>query len=202
MWTRIALFVVAFTYLPIVSATATPVTWESVGTIGFASDPMNLLPGVSSGSPYTFRFTFDPAATSDGLLSSLCGGTVSHFADPYAAEMAIGGSIYTLGTNGGIFEVYDVLSNQCSPTLVQFLFSNSTPFAFLQASLGFPLASTGILPEFPSGNLTIFAQLSGGRGQLSGVGNLHPVPEPTSLTLLGAGVAVAIIRRRRSRNRL
>jgi hypothetical protein len=77
MWTRIALFVVAFTYLPIVSATATPVTWESVGTIGFASDPMNLLPGVSSGSPYTFRFTFDPAATSDGLLSSLCGGTVS-----------------------------------------------------------------------------------------------------------------------------
>jgi hypothetical protein len=177
---------------------ASPITWESHGTVTFFSDPMGRLPGIGPGSAWTFDLTFDPAASPApwpfGGDTTACSNTASYFANPYSAHLALGGTTYTLGSQG-IFEVLDPLSNQCSSTLVQFIYAGQ-PFPFLQVSTHFAFAATGVLPDSPTGGIELFAQLGSfpGAGQLEGFGNLQavstPVPEPTPFFLIAPILAI------------
>jgi len=174
---------------------ASPITWESHGTVTFFWDPMNQLPGVGLGSAWTFDLTFDPSASPSpwpfGGGPTACNNTASYFANPYTAHLALEGTMYMLDSQG-IFEVLDPLSNQCSSTLVQFIYAGQ-PFAFLQASTHFALAANGTLPAVPPDRIELLAQLgSQGQGQLQGSGNLQPVPvpEPTTLFLIAPTLAI------------
>jgi hypothetical protein len=143
-------------------------------------------------------FTFDPAASPSpwpfGGTTTACNNTASYFTNPYTAHLALGGTTYTLGSQG-IFEVLDPLSNQCSSTLVQFIYAGQ-PFPFLQVSTHFAFAAAGVLPDSPTGGIELFAQLGRfeGQGQLEGFGNLQAVstlvPEPTPLFLIAPLLAI------------
>ena len=172
---------------------ASLITWESHGTVGYLSDPMGQFPGVGLGSAWTFDFTFDSAASPSPWPfpggTSACNNTASYFANPYSAHLALGGTTYTLGGNS-IYEVFDPLANSCSSTLVQFIYSGLL-FPFVQVSMHFDLAATGVLPAIPPGGIDLLAQLRG-QGQLEGFGNLQPVPvpEPTPLFLIAPILAI------------
>lgn len=174
---------------------ANPITWESHGTVAYLSDPMGQLPGVGLGSAWTFDFAFDPAASPSPWPfpggTTACNNTASYFTNPYSAHLALGGTTYTLGGNS-IFEVFDPLANNCSSTLVQFIYSGLV-FPFVQVSTHFELAANGVLPAIPPGSIELLAQLRG-QGQLQGFGNLQavatPVPEPMPLLLIAPVLAI------------
>ena len=192
---RVAVLFVIISAAAAARSEASPITWESHGTVTFFSDPMGQFPGVGLGSAWTFDLTFDPAASPSpwplGGGTTACNNTASYFANPYSAHLVLGGTTYTLGSQG-IFEVLDPLSNQCSSTLVQFIYAGQ-PFAFLQASTHFALASNGILPAVPPDRIELLAQLgSQGQGQLQASGSLQPVPvpEPTPFFLIAPILAI------------
>jgi hypothetical protein len=172
---------------------ASPITWESHGTVAALSDPMGQLSGVGLGSAWTFDFTFDPAASPSPWPfpggTTACGNTASYYANPYSAHLGLGGMTYALGGNS-IFEVFDPLTNQCSSTLVQFIYSGLV-LPFVQVSTHFEFAANGLLPDVPPGTIELLAQLRG-QGQLQGFGDLQPVavPEPTPLFLIAPILAI------------
>ncbi len=172
---------------------ASPITWESHGTLAVLSDPMGQLSGVGLGSAWTVDFTFDPAASPSPWPfpggTAACGNTASYFANPYSAHLALGGTTYALAGNS-IFEVFDPLANNCSSTLVQFIYSGLV-LPFVQVSTHFEFAANGLLPDVPPGNIELLAQLRG-QGQLQGFGDLQPVPvpEPTPLFLIAPILAI------------
>jgi hypothetical protein len=178
---------------------ASPITWESQGTVAFLSDPLGHFPGVGLGSAWTLDFTFDPAASPSPWPfggAAACSNTASYFTNPYTAHLALGGTTYTLGGNS-IYEVFDPLANSCSSTLVQFIYSGLL-FPFVQVSMNFEFAATGVLPNSPTGGIELFAQLGSfpGAGQLQAFGDLQPlplptpVPEPTPLLLIAPVLAI------------
>ena len=195
---RVAVFLAIMTAAAAARSEASPITWESHGTLAYFSDPLGHFPTVGLGSTWTFDFTFDPAASPSpwplGGATTACNNTASYFTNPYTAHLALGGTTYTLGSQG-IFEVFDPLSNQCSSTLVQFIYAGQL-FPFLQVSTHFASAATGVLPDSPTGGIELFAQLGSfpGAGQLDGFGNLQavstPVPEPTPLFLIAPILAI------------
>jgi hypothetical protein len=154
---------------------------------------MGQFPGVGLGSVWTFDLTFDPAASPSpwplGGGTTACNNTASYFANPYSAHLVLGGTTYTLESQG-IFEVFDPLSNQCSSTLVQFIYGGQL-FPFLQASTHFALAANGVLPDSPPGSIELLAQLRS-QGQVQGSGDLQPVPvpEPTPVFLIAPVLAI------------
>jgi hypothetical protein len=194
---RVAVLAVLVSAFVAARSEASPITWESHGTVAYFSDPQGHFPGVGLGSTWTFDFTFDPAASPSPWPfggAAACSNTASYFTNPYTAYLALGGATYTLGGNS-IYEVYDPLANTCSSTLVQFIYSGLL-FPFVQVSMHFELAATGVLPDSPTGGIELFAQLSRleGQGQLLGFGNLQtvstPVPEPTPLFLIAPVLAI------------
>ena len=198
---RLAVLVAVMSAAVATRSEASPITWESHGTVFSLSDPLGRLPGIGPGSPWTFDLTFDPSASPSpwpfgGTVP--CNSTASYFANSYLAHFGLGGTTYTLGSQG-IFEVFDPLSNQCSSTLVQFIYAGQ-PFPFLQASMHFAFAANGVLPNIPSGGIELLAQLGSfpGAGQLLAFGDLQPapvplptpVPEPTPLLLIAPLLAI------------
>jgi hypothetical protein len=190
---RVAVFLVIMSAAVAARSEASPITWESHGTVAYLSDPMGQFSGVGLGSAWTFDFTFDPAASPSPWPfpggTSACNNTASYFTNPYSAHLALGGTTYTLGGNS-IFEVYDPLANHCSSTLVQFIYSGLL-FPFVQVSMQFEFAANGVLPAIPPRGIELLAQLRG-QGQLQGFGDLQPVPvpEPTPLFLIAPILAV------------
>jgi hypothetical protein len=199
---RVAVLAVLVSVFVAARSEASPITWESHGTVAYFSDPLGHFPGVGLGSAWTFDFTFDPAASPSpwpfGGATTACNNTASYFTNPYSAHLELGGTTYSLGSQG-IFEVFDPLSNQCSSTLVQFIYAGQ-PFPFLQVSTHFAFAATGVLPDSPTGGIELFAQLGRfeGQGQLEGFGNLQavptPVPEPTTFFLIAPLLAIGVRR--------
>src|SRR5437867_2472207 len=135
---RVALFLVIMSAAVAARSEASPITWESHGTVGYLIDPGGYFPGIGPGSAWTFDFTFDPAASPSPWPfggTAACNNTASYFANTHSAHLALGGTTYTLGSQG-IFEVFDPLTNHCSSTLLQFIYSGQ-PFEFLQACMHF-----------------------------------------------------------------
>ena len=215
-------FVAAFVFVGIVfcgvsSVRADTISWMSSGQIGFLLDPPqnNVWPGLQVGTPYSLTFSFDSEATGQQIGPVGC--------NQYAigpATLTLGGFTYSNSAGKAYTNLqataigctHDVLGDVGITT---FLFPQGQwvqePGAWnLNSSLVtadyYDLLTNGSLPTAPmldpnpgpyAGYFKAEAPSTDGRSQF--VASFQPtavVPEPATMTLLGAGVAALLARRR------
>lgn len=201
------------------AAWAVPITWQSSGTITHVVNepPFDVLGDLEIGTTWTLELTFDPAAS--GTLLHPGANPTYRYDDAVSARFRLGEFEYTNAT-GDIYVNADLPVVGSStplggPGLVQFQFLKGWLGGGpdLNAGLGLLLASyndltafSGQLPSVPHqyhppdgklGGLLWKSWLPGGSEFSSAEFNPVPVPEPTSLVLVGSGLLLAAARRRK-----
>ena len=205
-------------------AVAAPITWQSSGTVGTISDPLNLWSGLTAGTPWSLALTFDPSTPGQFL-----GGSAAAPCYRYAtgsATLTLGGYNYSQTATGqdGVYTNYQFPELGCTgltapgqPSgLISFLFVGpwtQEPGAwnlnagspFMVASYYDLLATDGSLPGVPTlnpnpGNYGGLQVQSVDRmtSQFSSAFQpTTPVPEPASMMLFAAGLGGVLARRRK-----
>jgi len=210
------------------SAWAIPVTWQASGVIDFKSDsePYGELDLVVRGMPWTLTLTFDPDAPGRLLSDPASTRPPTYvYKDAVSSQFTLGSYEYT--SLGDIFVNADLpwlgtSTDDGKPGLVQFQildrWTGGAGGPDLNAGLGLMLASyndantfDGSLPSIPVlsaeqglfGGL-LWTTLRSYPGSDFGSNTFNPavVPEPTSLLLLGSGVALLATRRLRRSGRV
>lgn len=202
------------------AAWAIPVTWQASGTVDYVVNvpPSDVLGDLETGTTWTLELTFD----SEAIGTLLHAGTYPTYVydDAVSARFRLGGFEYT-NESGDIYvnadlPVHGVSTPLGGPGLVQFQFLKGWLGGGpdLNAGLGLLLASyndltafDGQLPSVPHqyhppdaklGGLMWKSWLDGHNSEFgSSEFNPVPVPEPTSLVLVGSGLLLAAARRRK-----
>lgn len=207
-------------------ALAAPITWQSSGTVNHVSDPLNLWPGLTVGTPWSLALTFDPSTPGEFLPGGSAGSPCYKYATG-AATLTLGGHTYSQSASGqdGVYTNFQFPEAGCTgqalPSepggLVSFLFigpwtqepgawnlNNGFP-AFLVASYYDLLATDGSLPGVPTINPNP-GRFGGLQVEAAGLGSqftagfqpaLTAVPEPATMMLFAAGLGGLVARRRR-----
>lgn len=204
------------------TAWAIPITWQSSGTIDSVTNqvPDDVLGDLLVGTTWSLELTFDPEAA--GTLLHAGENPTYWYDNAVTARFRLGDEEYTNDT-GDIYVNADLpgfgYSKLGGPGLVQFQFVKGwlgSGSDFLNTNLGLFLASYNDLTAFDGQLPTAPHQYQhpgspfGGIRWMSSIGERHsefyggefnpvPVPEPTSLVLLGSGLLLAAVRRRTKR---
>jgi hypothetical protein len=201
-------------------ASADPITWKAANEVSNVNDGMNIWPGLEPGTPWELSVTFDP----DSTPTVLAPGCNVYSAGPATFKLgdfsytSSGGEIYT---NAGLPEVGCFAGlPEGEAGLIQFLWGSWTeePGAWpLNDAFGILLAGyydlnvkDGTLPTVPVfdpnggifGDLkfrSMFQQFDGGPVHFQLVEQPTAVPEPATMTMLGAGLLTLIAAKRRRR---
>ena len=203
-------------------ASADPITWKAAGELTYVVDQMHIWPGMDPGTPWELTVAFDPDSTPT-VIHPGC-----NVYDSGPATFQLGGFTYTrsageIYTNAGLpaFGCIGFLP-EGEVGLIQFWFGGGwieEPGAWsLNAAFGPMVAGyydrnvkDGTLPTVPTfdsiGMFGGLQQLGLDRLQEFGGGPVHfqlveqptAVPEPTTMTLMGAGLAALIAAKRRRR---
>lgn len=213
------LFVLPFLALSL-PASADPITWKAAGELTYVNDGRNIWPGLDPGTPWELTVTFDPHSP-PSVLHPGCNEY-----DSGAATFELGGFSYTR-SSGNIYTNAGLLDFGCIGSLpegevglIQFWFPGDwieEPGSWSLNGAGGPMVAgyydqnvkDGTLPTVPAfhsigmfGGLYQFGFL-----QEFGSGPVHfqlveqptAVPEPATMTLMGAGLAALIAAKRRRR---
>jgi hypothetical protein len=199
------------------AASAAPITFQFAGTL--SQDPL-LDPGdpfsgtITSGVAFTGSYTFE-STTADSDASSAVG---SYTSTGGTLDVTIGGNLFTasdllnIGVQNGFVDFYTVFAQNTTANW----FDLSLTFGDLD---GTALLGTALLTDAPSlaqfeiTTLFLSGMILGNQVQIDGTvtslrctsgcvpggetGQLVPVPEPASLTLVGLGAAACVARRKR-----
>lgn len=199
---------------------AAPIMWQVSGSISHLTDSAGVLDSIDVGVPWLLEFTFNPDALGHNVHPSL--PTTYYYADAIGAtRFQLGDVVYTsaggdIAVNYGL-PIGNGVSNVSGQGLVQFQWlqgwSGGQGGPDLNWGVGLLLASyndvnatNGQIPTFPNPD-SIQSALAGllwdaspGSGfgpQFTAPFEPTPVPEPTSLLLLGSGIAALIAGRAR-----
>jgi hypothetical protein len=199
------------------AASAAPITFQFGGTVSQDPllDPDDPFAGsIGSGVGFTGSYTFESttpdtdASASGGSYTSL-GGTLN---------VTIGGNLFTasdllnIGVQNAFVDFYTVFAQNTSadPFDLSLTFGDLDGTALLGTAL---LTNAPSLAQFEIATLFLSGLIDGNQVQIDGIvtslrctsgcvaggetGELVPVPEPASLTLLGIGAAAWLARRKR-----
>lgn len=201
-------------------ASADPITWKAAGELTYVNDGRNIWPGLDPGTPWELTVTFDPNSAFT-VIHPGCNVYNSGAATFELGDFSYGRSSGEIYTNAGLpaFGCHGFLP-EGNVGLIQFWFGGSwteEPGSWSLNAAGGPMVvgyydrnvKDGTLPTIPvGGNGGMFGGLyqfgflqefGGGAVNFQLVEQPTAVPEPATLTLMGAGLAALIAAKRRRR---
>jgi hypothetical protein len=185
-------------------AEAGPITFEFTGTVSsvvFDTPPAE----VTVGDPFTLRVTFEstaPDTSPSDTLGTYSATSIEFSAGEYAASAASG--VIRITNDGAIGDAFQIRSSAMTgPPLGGFelrefqdeLIELGDESGAAFASDALPLIPFDLTPFFESGSASLSLQFGPAEesthfaAQIESLGIPSTVPEPGSLTLLGAGAA-------------
>lgn len=221
-----SLVIFALAVTAAVPASATPITWQASSSLSGVYDPFHQLPGLTPGTPWTLQITFEPGVPPRSLGSE--GWDCNIYNVGAVAVFQLGGFTYTQ-SGGQVFTNSILPVDNCRrtapslspPGLIQFAWLgswtqepgswnlNNGPKIFM-AGYYDAVHQDGSLPTVPVvGPAGSFSgiEYEGGGQLFEFYSSFTPhlveqptaVPEPATLTMLGAGLALLARRRLRRR---
>ena len=209
-----------------VPASATPITWQASSSLSGVWDPYHQLPGLTAGTPWTLHITFEPDVPPRALGAE--GWDCNVYNVGAVAIFQLGGFTYTQA-GGQVFTNSILPVDNCRstapswspPGLIQFAWLgswtqepgawnlNNGPKIFM-AGYYDAVHQDGSLPTIPAfgpGGSFSGIEYEGGGNLFGFYSSFNPhlvaaptaVPEPATLTMFGAGLALLARRRLRRR---
>ena len=207
-----------------VPATAAPISWAASDVVAIVYDPFYQLPGLIAGTPWSLVITFNENVAGTPVSGSAPSWDCDVYDAGASAVFQLGAFTYT-NSGGQIFtnavlpfnNCRDVVASSSPPGMIQFAWSSpwlSEPGAwnlngmFFVAGYYDAVHQDGSLPTIPTvmPGGPYAGLIVGNPGQVPGhqfasrfepqlIEQPTPVPEPATLTMLGAGLAMLARRR-------